>query len=716
MEKTKNISTLVDLLDNYNVEVPIIQRDYAHGRADQHSEQVINNLLNDMKNSLITGKKLDINFVYGKKTKQVFVPVDGQQRLTTLFLLYIYAYRNDDSKTEFLKKFTYQTRTTSRRFFEKLIENRKNVLNSSKISFEIKDSSWFSASWKYDPTVISILKVLDLIKDKMKDIENFSEKLSHNCPITFKFLDMEKLGMEDDLYIKLNARGRSLTDFENFKAKILERMRKLEFDEKYITKFEIKFDGIWTDYFWKKAKAKVKENKKEKNGTMNNFDKYYYAFFSVLLYNHKLIKSKELWIDTLDFSTINKEIFEIIYYTLDYISSKDVEKEIDEIIENNIFGGIYADNLLFHAINVYFYKSKGEKRDSLKQWIRIIRNIVLNSDIDDEKKFRNSIKSIDNFSENWDNLLKYFADQNIYDYEIGYVKKEKEQIEEEIIKAKIICNDEEFAKEIFKAEENKYFKGQIRSALYLSKKEDGYDKVAFVEYWEKIDKLFNDDSTKYGNLMRRALLSIGDYTMNVSGYKTFCIDRPDDPNHNPTMKELFSSCLNPERYDIYNNKSFKIVVEFLNKLDLNDIEKSMANIISESKIPERDWRYCFIQYPTLLSEIYMNKNNMRIKEQKEIYGFIIVRNVSASGINKSLYLSALCEELTNRKIDDIKYDELRGSDVMHYIYINQYKIRYDSNRFVISKFEDDRDITVFETSEEEKIIEITADFIEKNCI
>ncbi len=687
MEINKNISTLVELLNNYTIEIPIIQRDYAHGRNDSHSQQVIKTLLKDMKKALISGEELDINFVYGKEEGKKFIPVDGQQRLTTLLLLHIYAYRNDENKTELLKRFTYNTRISSRAFLDKLIENRKDVLSVRKPSKEITDLQWFLDSWKYDPTVISVLNVLDLIVEEMKDVNDIEKILedSKKCPIRFKFLKMDDLGMEDDLYIKLNSRGRPLTDLENFKAKLLGRMRELNFSENYTTIFENKFDGDWTDYFWKKQKK--------------NFDKYFYSFFEVLLMNYQIIGRNQNLLDLLDFKKIDKKIFDIIFYTLNYISRNNVSPKIDEIITNSLSKGTYPDKVLFHAVTTYFYNSKGEEKESLHQWIRIIKNLVYNSDIDFEESYIDALNSINNFCDNWDNFLEYLVSdaENIRGFK-------KEQKDEEIIKAKIIKEDKIFAEEIYKAEANKYFKGQIRSALYLAKNDESYSKDVFIKYWSRIEKLFKDDSTQYGNLMRRALLTISDYTMDVNNYKTFCIERPEDSDHNPTMKTLFSSCS-------------PTVKELLDKIDFDDIKDSLNKIVNETNIKQRDWRYCFIKYPSLFAERYMSKNNMRIVERNKNEGMLIVSNKVASGINKSLYLAALYEELFQRGEKDIEFDNERGTGVKHYLILNKYKIKiyFSDNEFIVKEINNEEENEKYKTNKDitDPITNI-ADYIEDN--
>ena len=67
-----------------------IQRDYAQGRRSANSIRL--SFLGSIEDALVNDKELDLNFVYGSiEDKKQFVPIDGQQRLTTLFLLYYYA-------------------------------------------------------------------------------------------------------------------------------------------------------------------------------------------------------------------------------------------------------------------------------------------------------------------------------------------------------------------------------------------------------------------------------------------------------------------------------------------------------------------------------------------------------------------------------------------------------------------------------------------------
>ncbi|CAM4029119.1 hypothetical protein L1N85_17215 [Paenibacillus alkaliterrae] len=77
---SETIETFFKLLDKYQVEVPIIQRDYAQGRQDTHAKNVRSTLLNDMRAAILgETPPLDLNFVYGKVECEKFIPIDGQQ-------------------------------------------------------------------------------------------------------------------------------------------------------------------------------------------------------------------------------------------------------------------------------------------------------------------------------------------------------------------------------------------------------------------------------------------------------------------------------------------------------------------------------------------------------------------------------------------------------------------------------------------------------------
>ena len=227
---------------NLNIEkiiIPKIQRDYAQGRQIKKIKVIREKFLKALFESINKNEPLTLDLVYGDiNNKGVMIPLDGQQRLTTLFLLHWYAYRkfefenpNELIDFNFLKNFSYDTRYTARHFCEKLFDEKFKPSFKKNLSEDIINQAWFPLSWKDDPTVSSMLVMLDAIDDKFKYEKDLWKKLQSGL-ISFYFLPIEDMGLTDDLYIKMNSRGKPLTDFENLKAEFIDKISQLEENSK----------------------------------------------------------------------------------------------------------------------------------------------------------------------------------------------------------------------------------------------------------------------------------------------------------------------------------------------------------------------------------------------------------------------------------------------------------------------------------------------------
>lgn len=229
-----SLTELLNAYENMRIVIPPIQRDYAQGRLNGSDTQVRKEFVKVIVEALSKGVALNLDFVYGKIEKAdsrdsyKFIPLDGQQRLTTLFLFHWYLAPNKGMNSEFnsrfvlgsQSRFTYETRFSSVDFFNKLCACDKNQLtieNDSEFSLLIKDSSWFKPSWLSDPTVVGVLNMLDAIHKECKNHTLKYEKLDN---ITFDFLDLDNFGLTDELYVRMNARGLELSPLEKIKSKI----------------------------------------------------------------------------------------------------------------------------------------------------------------------------------------------------------------------------------------------------------------------------------------------------------------------------------------------------------------------------------------------------------------------------------------------------------------------------------------------------------------
>ena len=303
MAERETISkTFWDLINNYTVEIPIIQRDYAQGRdsAIDLRNRFLDSLLGAVKN----GKSLKLDFVYGDtslvKEKKIFRPLDGQQRLTTLWLLHWYvalkAGELNNQKDIFLN-LKYMVRESSEDFIKFLCGFDLKCANG-KLCDTIRIQNGFYKKWQQDPTVVSMLNMLDSIEEKLPDETDFktlwTSMTKADCPVFFYLLPLKDIGHTDDLYVKMNARGKALTAYENFKADLVKAIRDNNWGEKF--EYSKLLDGKWTDVFWK--------NRLE--GT-SQIDEIYLAFITRYLANVFICEGNSARGSRITEDTINEE-------------------------------------------------------------------------------------------------------------------------------------------------------------------------------------------------------------------------------------------------------------------------------------------------------------------------------------------------------------------------------------------------------------------------
>ena len=276
--------------------IPRIQRDYAQGREGKKVTEIRTDLLRDLYDAVVKKQSCSLNFIYGKlhspkriqceeKYTAELLPLDGQQRLTTLFLLHWYASRIADTDPEqiaILNGFSYHTRFTSEDFcgFMKEIktlrpdENEVRWLQEKKhgwlpeqsilpladkaVSTFLQNKCNFADSWKNDETVAGMLTMLDAIHLQFHDIQDLWDRLvGDDCTIRFNFHILDDVD-PDDVFIKMNSRGKLLNEYEYFKADFFRQLEKLNYPESKIDDIGLKFDTEWEPELWKYAKKSRK--------------------------------------------------------------------------------------------------------------------------------------------------------------------------------------------------------------------------------------------------------------------------------------------------------------------------------------------------------------------------------------------------------------------------------------------------------------------------
>ena len=184
---SSKLFTFWKFITSNKIEIPIIQRDYAQGRKEE--TEIRESFLNSLFKAISENQVLNLDFIYGSFVNDSFQPIDGQQRLTTLFLLHWYAAKKDDFLThdikKILSKFSYVTRISTRDFCNYLINKQTDYDFSNDdgdIVKSIKDSYWYFMSWDNDPSISAMLKTINDIHIKFREVDNLFEILkSADC-------------------------------------------------------------------------------------------------------------------------------------------------------------------------------------------------------------------------------------------------------------------------------------------------------------------------------------------------------------------------------------------------------------------------------------------------------------------------------------------------------------------------------------------------------
>lgn len=251
--------------------IPRLQRPYAQGR--QEVEHIRKAFLKEIFEALSQGRDLKLNFIYGTLKKNGdFEVLDGQQRLTTLFLLYTYIHIREKKFLDCLKNngkvaLRYETRQTTQKFIEKLTTQKELTIQKELLSQKegdnntpsayLKKQIWFTEALRLDSSVQGMTVMLDAIHEQYEQYKQNnpnSHHLNDNLEkLRFLALQLENFNLTEELYIKMNARGLPLTSFEKFKADWVGYLKNKNKEEDWL-KFTSKLDAEWIDIFWKSGK------------------------------------------------------------------------------------------------------------------------------------------------------------------------------------------------------------------------------------------------------------------------------------------------------------------------------------------------------------------------------------------------------------------------------------------------------------------------------
>ena len=538
-------------ISDYKIQVPYYQRDYAQGRIDNGRIDNIRKVFVEEMYGAIMGfnnKECHLGLVFGSydENEKVFIAVDGQQRLTTVFLLHWYVAWRENKLNDYKEKllnFSWDTRSYSSQFVELLFKIRPsgNVIDS------IKTNSNYFSVWENDPTVKGMLTMLEEIeKQYPNDILLCSQLFSNDCRIKYDILKLEK-DSDGKTYLKMNSRGRSLTTFELFKSKLL---------DKYKPNFGHKFDNEWLSFMIKISATSDSQFSDPDIPFMNFINEYTYTYLQLKLksgsdiannykeFTDAKVKGELTDVPFISFDKYNGafegDCLEYFEKSLDWICQNyeniklidnkirfsDSRFFIDAIIKDN--NPNFTHRAKLFAVFKYAELTGYDQIDTelYEKWTRVFRNLVANTDIDGSNigGICKAINKIDN-----SDIYGYLSNGG----EISAFTKD--QVAEEIAKAKQILNGEQrsdgktWEEIIIEAENYAFFKGAIRFLFT-----DGEGNINWCDFntkWTNAKEYFDENGVKKKTsyrdealLMKSLLANCDDFEHKIKNHFEFSND------------------------------------------------------------------------------------------------------------------------------------------------------------------------------------------------
>lgn len=568
--------------DESRVVIPMIQRDYAQGRDDHRSQSILAAFLEGMHEVLINpaAGPLDLDFVYGRwhKDTGVLEPLDGQQRLTTLFLLHWYLAQRDACQSDLRSwlqshgrsSFSYRTRPSAEEFIDELVAQdvAPSVLAApgTALSNWIADRTWFLRAWQRDPTVSGCLSALDAIHHRFKEMKGgYARLTSEEHPrIAFHLLHLRDFQLSDDLYVKMNARGKPLTSFEVLKAELQQYAEGLFGDERcpdgsrtWAQYLGDRIDREWTDFLWH-----------HRDKQTHDIDERFVQLVKTIALVHCALdeSSEDEVLDQQVERLLQERDPNLHFYSeigclgrsfvlrlvrlldvfaaapgseLDFIGRSDFFDEraaFDDLLTPDGRFGINLPDWAKFSAYAMFLLARPDALDgqaaqsAFHDWMRLVCNLVDNSDIDRVERLVVALRSIARMHDAGANdglLERVVADDDLIR---GF---NREQRAEERIKARLVLADPGWRTLIERAEVHSYFRGDLQflirwsSAWSLGQSGGNSEatdhasvQASFDTWYRRACAMFPPDKRGLrpagppdDHLWERALLTKGDYLL-----------------------------------------------------------------------------------------------------------------------------------------------------------------------------------------------------------
>ena len=496
----------IDFMDKYDVIIPKIQRLYVQGRLDKRGEKCLSGFASQLVGSVSEASPLLLDFVYGIDTssnyRYSYYPLSWlcglskkewtfkyeSRRATEIFIKGLLA----SAPPQIIKPYNYDE------LKKKAKNNKKNYPSLCKDY--IRNLPWFHESWLCDAGICGMLEMLDSLYDKLLNITKKDAISMDSIVFLLNYLDVNKKSY-DHIFLKMNSRGRELTEWDNVNAVLDEYLPE---SLKGIWPERIQ---LWYELMWDKTPSTGNKD----TDKIDRVDAQMLNVIELALdcsgYEGKCTNTYELsiWLQSTDKIMYFFELCQIFFSSIEIKDDDDLTHLIPNwslsqppripdftCKESEKVGKLYQPLLAYYA----------SKQSTDKKWMRVIWNLVENIDIEGAS-FKQAIHLIEELANNKDSILSYLCGITTDKIESCY-KKANNQLQEEIEKAKQIINKSDNVRPedwdetklgewtgwndaIISAEKYAFFKGAIRF-LYTGA-DNNEDWGSFVTKVKNIKKL-----------------------------------------------------------------------------------------------------------------------------------------------------------------------------------------------------------------------------------
>jgi len=639
------------------IEIPLIQRDYAQGRPGEEVKRIRDCFLGALYQAIMPGgAAIKLDFVYGDVEKGAFFPLDGQQRLTTLFLLHWYlAWRAGvPTHNQPWTNFTYATRPGARLFCELLTASPPpagKIVSEKVLSRWLMDQAWYLYTWEHDPTIQSMLVMLDALHKLFCDLSDTDctaawQRLTdpQQPAISFHLLPVTANGLTDDLYIKMNSRGKPLTAFENFKAHF-EEVLKAAHPEESAKYFANKVDTEWSDTLW------------HYGGDDNQIDEEFMRYFrfvtEVCAWRSGVSVSNKPRTDDLAgmvYGNGNPDAADhlgFLFKAFDVWHQKNIKDELESLLTATP-GGAHTPLILFNAFNT---PSKGESPVDLfaaccrfygdSGWTlahTLLLYAVLLNRIHDTTDFPRQLRILRNLIEasgggeiRDQKMSELLADVKriVVDCTLqGGTAFNQAQVANENDKAALLGQQPTLQTALYRLEDN----GLLRGCLATFDLDPSISPNVFLRRSDAFHALF--DNPDCWPELTGALLAIGNYARQENrwtGYhfSDFGVSKAETP-----WRELFKGKIERRLVEVLMNQLDQVAAANNSLACLQTIQLNFLQQCATQNT--MDWRYYFVKYPAM-----REGTSGRYAINPSGYDVCMLNNPSMRGYYRDPYLLAI---------------------------------------------------------------------------